>query len=329
MLPRIKLIGPRGYTNPNGVHLLLLLILPLFAAQPLLGARHNDAADDGVTVQVSASEADVLQAVQEVAQESLIHGTYVYEKDKRLTGAHAASSSPIYGEWQGPGRAFYKVADGVLDPRHFHASNGTGTVAIRYVVQGVGPTTTSLRIDAVFVEDSRRRKDRSDGTVEAAEYDAINERLEAITQERQEAQAAAQQIAEQRAAAQHAGEQHAAQEATAQPVAPAAAKQQTPAEKSVVVAEAPKNVKVSNTVATGSIPQLEREVAELRRQVEARVREDGTALRAAPYSRASMIRMLHSGTEVLIVVLTPAWYGVETPDGHHGWIRRSQLENLP
>jgi SH3-like domain-containing protein len=35
--------------------------------------------------------------------------------------------------------------------------------------------------------------------------------------------------------------------------------------------------------------------------------------------------LLPSKTPVLILVLTPNWYGVETTDGHHGWIRRSQV----
>jgi hypothetical protein len=27
--------------------------------------------------------------------------------------------------------------------------------------------------------------------------------------------------------------------------------------------------------------------------------------------------------------VTPYWYGVETTDGQHGWIKRQQLEPLP
>ena len=30
-----------------------------------------------------------------------------------------------------------------------------------------------------------------------------------------------------------------------------------------------------------------------------------------------------------MVVLTPYWYGVETEDGHRGWVHHSQLEPLP
>ena len=34
-------------------------------------------------------------------------------------------------------------------------------------------------------------------------------------------------------------------------------------------------------------------------------------------------------SEVLVVVLTKYWYGVETADGHRGWVHRSQAEPLP
>jgi hypothetical protein len=32
---------------------------------------------------------------------------------------------------------------------------------------------------------------------------------------------------------------------------------------------------------------------------------------------------------VVILILTPFWYGVETQDGHRGWIHRDQVEQLP
>jgi SH3-like domain-containing protein len=38
---------------------------------------------------------------------------------------------------------------------------------------------------------------------------------------------------------------------------------------------------------------------------------------------------LEPGAEVVIVVQTPYWYGIETEDGEHGWINHSQLESLP
>jgi hypothetical protein len=41
------------------------------------------------------------------------------------------------------------------------------------------------------------------------------------------------------------------------------------------------------------------------------------------------LQALPTGTEVLIVVSTPYWYGVETHEGQHGWILRDELEMLP
>jgi hypothetical protein len=41
------------------------------------------------------------------------------------------------------------------------------------------------------------------------------------------------------------------------------------------------------------------------------------------------MKSLEPGIEVMILISTPYWYGVETHDGQHGWIRRDQLEQLP
>jgi len=38
------------------------------------------------------------------------------------------------------------------------------------------------------------------------------------------------------------------------------------------------------------------------------------------------LKSLEAGVEVLILISTPYWYGVETHDGQHGWLRRDQLE---
>jgi hypothetical protein len=41
------------------------------------------------------------------------------------------------------------------------------------------------------------------------------------------------------------------------------------------------------------------------------------------------LQSLPTGTEVLIVISTPYWYGVETHDGQHAWMLRVELEELP
>jgi hypothetical protein len=74
---------------------------------------------------------------------------------------------------------------------------------------------------------------------------------------------------------------------------------------------------------------LEQHVRKLRREAERRVKDPGGKLRSAPYRSASSLKSLPPGAEVVILVATPYWYGVETEDGQHGWLHRSELELLP
>ena len=74
---------------------------------------------------------------------------------------------------------------------------------------------------------------------------------------------------------------------------------------------------------------LEKHVQELRRQAERVIKAPGAQLKSAPFHTASNLKSLDTGTEVVIVVATPYWFGVETEDGQHGWIRHDQLEPLP
>jgi hypothetical protein len=73
---------------------------------------------------------------------------------------------------------------------------------------------------------------------------------------------------------------------------------------------------------------LEQHVADLRHQVERLVKKPGAPLKSAPFHTASVLKSLDPGTEVLILISTPYWYGIETHDGQHGWIRRDELEEL-
>ena len=136
-------------------------------------------------VRVEFPEADVLKAVQEVTQDQIIHGTYSYDKERILYGAHSANSARVFGGWPGPGKAFYKVADKVLSPRFFKDSEDIGTISVRYVVQDAGPGAAILRIDAVFV-DARNVRHPSEGNVESSEFAAIQEHLKNIQASRQQ-----------------------------------------------------------------------------------------------------------------------------------------------
>ncbi|MGB8762594.1 MAG: hypothetical protein WCD01_16960, partial [Candidatus Sulfotelmatobacter sp.] len=78
-------------------------------------------------------------------------------------------------------------------------------------------------------------------------------------------------------------------------------------------------------VAATSGQSLEEHVKDLRRQLERLVKDPGAPLKSAPFHTASTLRSLPTGTEVLILISTPYWYGVETHEGEHGWIMRDDL----
>ena len=73
----------------------------------------------------------------------------------------------------------------------------------------------------------------------------------------------------------------------------------------------------------------EQQVENLRRQVERIVKAGGAQLKSAPFHSATNLKTLTAGSEVVILIATPYWYGVETEDGQHGWINHTQLEPLP
>jgi len=253
-----------------------------------------------LTVRVEFPEADVLKAVQQVTQDQIIHGTYSYEKERILYGAHSANSARVFGAWKGPGKAFYKVADKVLSPRFFKDSEDIGTISVRYVVQDAGPGAATLLIDAVFV-DARNVIHPSTGDVESSEYAAVQTRLNNIQASRTEAKDVAVETAAKPA---QAGTQQAMRSLPAEPASDPSARDL-------------------------SVQELQKRVEALRHQVELRVKDSGASLKAAPFRSSATILSLPAETEVLIVVLTPYWYGVETEDGHHGWVHHSQLEPLP
>ena len=80
----------------------------------------------------------------------------------------------------------------------------------------------------------------------------------------------------------------------------------------------------------GDVPStLDERVKQLRHQVERVVKAPGAALKSAPFHTAVTLQPLPTGTEVLIVITTTYWLGVETHDGQHGWVSREELEALP
>jgi hypothetical protein len=155
----------------------------------------------------------------------------------------------------------------------------------------------------------------SNGSVETAEYKDIKEHLDGIELMKQQTAEADKERRE--LLARKAKEQEQPQAAVEGPPSEAP----TP----------PLNdVQADASAASDSAsPTLEQHVKDLRRQVERLVKAPGAPLKSAPFHTASTLQSLASGTEVLIQISTPYWYGVETRDGQHGWISRDQLEQLP
>jgi hypothetical protein len=300
----------------SGVKLLktaMILILAL-AALPLL-AREKDATSYGMglIVNVPFPEAEVAQVVQEVTQNGIIRGTKEYNKDEYITGATPSISTRVFPEWTEGGKVFYKVRLKALDPRNFKDSSDVGTLAVRYVVQARDDKNTVLRIDARFVEDFRHVGHPSNGSVEGAEYKDIHDHLESIELMK------AQTVEAEKEKRDH------------------SAKTQRPAQMDAPPPTVPPAVAASTSSADAPInrdrqspPQtLEQHVQDLRRQVQRLVKAPGAPLQSAPFHTATTLQSLPAGTEVLIVVSTPYWFGVETHEGQHGWILRDELEQVP
>jgi polyhydroxyalkanoate synthesis regulator phasin len=273
----------------------------------------------GLIVNIPMPEPEVARVVEDVAQNTLIRGTKEYNKDEYIAGAVVATSTPVFPAWTEGGKVFYKVRKQALDPRNFKNSGDVGTLAVRYVVQPEGDKNTVLRIDAVFVDDIRHSVHQSNGSVESSEYKDIQDRLAAVELMKKET-AEAKEAKQERLAKQKFGmgsdtvllSTPPSTTAQSSPALPASATPQPPAAYEQQPDES-----------------LEQHVAELRRQVERLVKKPGAPLKSAPFHTASTLKSLEPGVEVLILISTPYWYGIETHDGQHGWIRRDQLEQMP
>jgi hypothetical protein len=155
-----------------------------------------------------------------------------------------------------------------------------------------------LRIDAIFVEDSRHGAHPSDGTVESSESKIIQERVQAIQNAWREAADAQRQRESIELAKQATIRQH-------------------------------EDEITSLETAESSVRDLEQRVDSLHHQIEKRVKAPGANLKAAPFRSAADMMTLAAYTDVAIVIVTQRWYGVETPDGRRGWLPYDQLEPLP
>ena len=281
--------------------LLLLAMWLLSVVSPLQGREPKRRKEDyglGLTTEVDAPLNEVLDAVQAVVNNGIIQGSKEYNKDQYIEGANAVDSSPLFPAWTGPGKVFFKVRTEALDPRGFYESNDVGTLAVRYVVQSKDAGKTILRIDAVFVEDFKRTAHPSDGSVESAEYKDIQDHVDATELQKKQAEEAGKHRQEELA-------------------------------RQALEAKNEQSEATALALAQSSAETLEQHVQNLRRQVERVIKAPGAELKAAPFHTATNLKTLDTGAEVVILIATPYWFGVETEDGQHGWIHHSQLEPLP
>ncbi len=292
----------------------------------------------GLIVNIPSPEAEVLQVVEDVSQNTIIRGTKEYNKDEFVTKAEALPSSPGFPAWTEGGKVFYKVRKNALDPRNFKDSGDVGTLAVRYIVQPQGDKNTVLRIDAVFVEDFRKTVHLSNGSVESSEYKDIQDRLQALELVKKETQEALRQKQE-RASKQSIGlgsNKLIPDTPPATTIESSSTNTKLETSTSANVASEPlppyENSSANPTSQSDTYDPsetLEQHVANLRHQVERVVKKPGAPLKSAPFHTASTLAPLAPGAEVLIVITSPYWYGVETHDGQHGWLMREELDPLP
>lgn len=306
----------------------LVFVCLIAAGQLSAGGKDGVQYGAGLIVNVPFPESEVAQVVADTVQNGIIRGTKEYNKDEYISGATAVSSTRVFPE-KVEGQVFYKVRLNALDPRNFKDSGDVGTLAVRYVLQPQGDHNTVLRIDARFVEDFRKTSHASNGSVEGAEYKDIHDRLESL----QLVKAEAAEAERQKQAGRAPGSKTAADSTIESSSSRATAIAPPPEQAPVLATESPSGSSPDGVHAapdgTGAVQTLEQRVQELRRQVERTVKSPGAPLKSAPFNTASTLQTLPAGTEVLIVVSTTYWLGIETHEGQHGWLLRDQLELLP
>jgi hypothetical protein len=294
---RTTFSGHRRLPLELGLLLAVLSLLPAARLRASEKARKPDFGF-GFAVDLKIPEDEVVDALDQVVGDGIIQGSREYSKDQYIEKATSATSSDLFPKWTGPGRVFYKVRSQALAPQNFKESQDEGTVAVRYVIEAKNPSITSLRIDAVFVEDFRHTIHPSNGSVENAEYADIKNHIDAF--ELQKRQAVDNEHKREQDIAKHVLDRRHEDDGGSR-LATAESSSQT----------------------------LEQHVRELQRQVERVVKAPGTPLKSAPFRTATNLQSLGTGSEVVILISTPYWFGVETQEGQHGWVFRDDLDPLP
>ncbi len=290
-LPRLGDLRPACL----GIALFLAVAICVITAE---SAAKEHVAGAGLVREFSSAPEYVRNAIQTVLHDQVIHGTLVFDKEPTLNGAEVADSSSLFETWIGPGEVFYKIRKEAIAPRHFMDSADKGTIVVRYVLIPVTRDRTRVRIDAVYEESAHRVIHISDGNVEKMEMKEIKDRIDDAEQ-----------------AAQAASEAKRRKDST-EIVHQTYVRQREDESTRLRTAES-------------SEKQLQEQVNDLRHEVERRVKQPGAELKAAPFQSAAVLKSVPGGVELVILIVTPHWLGVETPEGQRGWIQIEKLEPLP
>jgi hypothetical protein len=278
--------------------LILLVFSAFFATAAALPRQPKELTTPGLVREFLAPIGDIRQAVISVQKDHIIHGTLVFDKEPTLTGAEAVDSTPLFDPWNGPGEVYYKIRAEAIAPRHFLESADQGTIGVRYLIIPVTEDRTRVKVDAVYIESAHKTIHPSDGSVEKSEMKEIKDALDSLQQ-------AAADAADARRRA-----------VSAELVHQSYARQRED-----------ESSRLSN--AQISEKDMQQEIVSLRHELERRVKAPGADLKAAPFQSAANLKTLAAFTEVVVLIVTPHWLGVETPEGQRGWLPLEQLEPLP
>jgi hypothetical protein len=257
-------------------------------------ARKHEHYGQGFSIDLTQSYDEVRDVVRQITRDGIIRGTYQYRGTNQLDGAEPASKCNAFSPWTGLGEVLYKIRPHTLAPEHFYQSSDEGTVAVRYIVQPLAPSGTRLRIDAIFIEATRRTRHASDGRVEDSEFEAISDTMKEI--EDAEGKKREKLLSEQ--------QQHQLEELQTQ------LDRETEQLKEVIAKE----------------QRLEQQIQQQQGLHAARVKTSSADLKAQPYNQAKTIRLLSEREELTVLLETPAWLRVQTAGGEQGWVYRLMLE---
>ncbi len=284
----------------RNVNLLILLVFAAFlsTALSLPPKPPKELPSPGLMREFSAPIEDVRQAVVSVQKDHIIHGTLIFDREPTLTGAEAVNSTVLFDSWKEIGEVYYKIRNQAIAPRHFLESADQGTIGVRYVIIPISQDRTRVKVDAVYIESAHKTVHASDGNVEKNEMKEIKEALDSLQQ-------AAMDAADARR-----------RELSAELV-----------RKSYVRQREDETARLST--AQTNEKEMEQEIVSLRHELERRVKAPGADLKAAPFQAAASLKTLAAYTEVVVLIVTPHWLGVETPEGQRGWLPLEQMEPLP